>query len=179
MEKSRLGRVKMVGFRCSDEVMQKGKMWWAGGRPLCSLPVSAITASPLALGSETTFSGQLKRTYWSFQDKCTEMCCLISLKIRLFHYTEKAAVTLFQLRVLMCHDWCTVCSRAKAKYIEKHSSRHGFLQEFSDSQFKFSFANKNSLLPREFFFFFPKNWAIKLWEAVKTFLISYFVRSPA
>lgn len=55
--------MKEVGLRCSDE--QVGDS--------CALPVSAITASPLSLGSATTFSGELKRSYWSFQVKCTEM----------------------------------------------------------------------------------------------------------
>lgn len=72
MEKPRLGRVKEVGLRCSDEPVHKVKMQGGGGRPLCSLSASAITGSHLSLGSVATFSGQLKRNHWSFQDKCTE-----------------------------------------------------------------------------------------------------------
>lgn len=90
--------------------------------------------------------------------------CLLSFKIRLVCPTEKAAVTLFQLWVVMYLDWCTGCSRAKAKYKAKHSPSHFFLHKFSDRQVKFSFANKNSLLPGEslFFFFFLEELSYKV-----------------
>lgn len=98
--------------------------------------------------------------------------------IPLVLFTSLQNKAIHSYRVSCCHLISAQSCLSTVYSTAKHHPRYFLLQELSDTQVKFSFANKNSLLPREYFFFL-RNWATKWWDTGKTFFSSFFFRSPA